>query len=131
MAQAVFFMPGLLLLPILSMGATLLTLGAFAIVAAYLTTPDPVLIVEAINELTAYGATLATSLANEGLDAAHELAQQGDVALGGAPSALRAPSLAIDTGLHPQLLQSLAVTYEVRSGPLPPRGSRAVRRGRG
>ena len=41
--QAVFFMPGLLLMPLVSMATTLTSIGALLVVVAYMCTPDPLL----------------------------------------------------------------------------------------
>lgn len=115
-------MPGLLLMPMLSMAVSLVAIGGFCVVAAYLTTPDPALILQKLNELTTSVATTATDLANQGLASAHAAAQQGldaasdassnlDVHLDDLDVSLEAPSLAI-TSIHPQTLQTCAVLFE-------------------
>jgi len=120
--SAVFTMPGLLLMPMLSMAVSLVAIGGFCVVAAYLTTPDPALILQKLNELTTSVATTATDLANQGLASAHAAAQQGldaasdassnlDVHLDDLDVSLEAPSLAI-TSIHPQTLQTCAVLFE-------------------
>ena len=123
--EAVFFMPGLVALPLVSMLISLAAIAFFVVVACYLTTPDPVLIVEKINELTLLVTTVATDVTNQGLRTVADAVAHGLDAVDSSgavdaaveldvPTDLEAPVLAIDSSFSPKLVQTIAIVYEVR-----------------